>query len=104
MLTTHEAKLYLAEQLPERIITCSCNTHAGHFYYKTLNVDNIGQEILETEWQQIALWVEEKMTYEQRCSMAGWYKKNSQSSLGAILDAMKADYTTRVTAMKESKL
>jgi hypothetical protein len=104
MLTSHEAKLYLAEKLPERIQKHQKYADEIYIWWKDGEHPDDMDEVRETEWQQIALWVEEKMTYEQRCSMAGWYKKNSQSSLGAILDAMKADYTTRVTAMKEAGL
>ena len=90
MLTPHEAKLYLAEQLPEKIVIGSTREY---FYWRDKDTPLSGL-ILETEWQQIALWVEEKMTDEQ------WHYY--QDKLQDDRFMFTAPYTTRATTMKEA--
>jgi hypothetical protein len=107
MMTNHEAKLYLAEKLPERISM----TMSGNFQ---LEVDGKWHHIIETEWQQIALWFEEKMTFEEKqlyamrlfllCKHNYGVGKTLPSDLTLQFEFTHADYTTRATAMKESGL
>ena len=100
MMTLHEAQLYLAVKLPERI-----ELLYGIPYWK--HPCPQPPHILETEWQQIALWVEEKMTDEQ------YYRYVSACHIAASLhednyqkarNYLSANYITRATAMKESGL
>jgi len=102
MLTPHEAKLYLAGLLPERI---KYGVTSEQFFWLHRH-GLVKSQVLETEWQQIALWVEEKMTDEQwerfdfelnklwqNAPVGHWSRHRSQ-----------ATYTTRANAMKESGL
>ena len=102
MLTPHEAKLYLAEQLPEKIVIGSTREY---FYWRDKDTPLSGL-ILETEWQQIALWVEEKMFKLQGCTR--YYETLDEMCEVKRLegdfwiDGRHCDYTTRATAMKEA--
>jgi len=102
MLTQHEAQLYFAEQLPDKIVYVPFNMEGDieqepYFYWKDNTLQN---EILETEWQQIALWIEEKMTDEQFDS----YYRKLAGYFGVVRLIILAPYITRATAMKESGL
>ena len=114
MMTQHEALLYLAAQLPEIVaMRDSYLNHAGT-RITTPNKDTAcwkdsGLPILSTEWQQIAIWVEEKMTDEQwreyiiqlHYFLLGtvWAMSDIQMDLRKTVSAT---YTTRATAMKEA--
>ena len=118
-MTNHEAKIYLAEQLPERIakystgiVCCEVDdveiTRLGMVYGDWLfGWKETKREVLETEWQQIALWVEEKMTDEQsdkyRPKLFDLTLSNKYP-YGWARGYLSASYTTRATAMKESGL
>lgn len=104
MLTNQEAKIYLAEQLPEKITL----THTM-LWCKDIpeNPYPTCRPVLETEWQQIALWVEEKMTDEQsdkyRPKLFDLTLSNKYP-YGWARGYLSASYATRATAMKESGL
>lgn len=109
MLTPHEAKLYFSEKLPERIFVAHRTATEPAFYWIKGSIPC--EEILETEWEQIRLWVEEKvpkyfeLLYLNEC-LKLCYKPEKESWLSGthILKLLKQDYTTRSTAMKESGL
>jgi hypothetical protein len=108
MLTPHEAKLYLAEQLLERIEVFE---NKKFFYWKgSTTFGMFPVVILETEWQQIALWIEEKMTDEQhhKYRVKLWHSvSHHEDDFKGYLQArayLSANYTLRATAMKESGL
>jgi hypothetical protein len=101
MMTNHEAKLYLAEKLPEMIGNINdCYVWMESFSNGT---KLYGKVILETEWEQIRLWVEEKMntaeyfTYIQKLAGDCDWKELTRKIVSAT-------YATRATAMKESGL
>ncbi len=103
MLTQHKAQLYLAEQLPERIAKDRYGDLCWIIQIELVKVPH--DRILETEWQQIALWVEEKMTDEQ------WFEyRNTMKKLWSAAESYmtferwlsQATYITRATAMKEA--
>ena len=112
MLTNQEAKIYLAEQLPVKITL----THTM-LWCKDIpeNPYPTCRPVLETEWQQIALWVEEKILAHQwniylvklwrlTCDKEGQQPSCAYGSPPCMLALVRANYTTRATAMKESEL
>ena len=112
MMTQHEALLYLAAQLPEIVaMRDSYLNHAGT-RITTPNKDTAcwkdsGLPILSTEWQQIALWVEEKMTRPQRLVYSDRLDSicdNNNKTDWYPFEAIHATYITRAAAMKESGL
>ncbi len=119
MLTELEARIYLAEKLPERIITehltrpaqtnLDGTKHEAYSEYKFRWLDKGNwperPEILETEWQQIALWVEENMAYEQWDCFDFNLTMLAPANLSGIQIARwktQSNYITRATAMKEA--
>ena len=109
MLTQLEARIYLAEQLPERILVSAKTSYhrEGIFWIGKYDENNLYRYVRETEWQQIALWVEEKMTDEQFINYRNQLimmipESNAETEQGRFV--LSANYTTRATAMKESGL
>lgn len=100
MLTPHEAKRYLTEQLPERIGYIKEDAWPFRYIKREGKTTIYCNPILETEWQQIALWVEEKMTDEQ---FDNYYRKLA-GYFGVVKLIILATYTTRANAMKDSGL
>lgn len=108
MLTNNEAKLYLAEQLPEKIIIHATGDHLWR--------EPFARAIRETEWQQIAIWVEEKIVPVDKVLERRKYVFELMKQIGISPDMggkwsfvqdfalLHTSYTTRATAMKESGL
>ena len=98
-MTNHEAKLYLAEKLPKRIKTVKHNGIDDEDYYMLINGKPTGIPILETEWQQIALWVLQKQSMEDKekvCKISG-LKHDYCAWIDLTIEEL-------ATAMKESGL
>jgi hypothetical protein len=104
MLTQHEAQLYLAEKLPERIEYVPFAMegdieHEPYFAWKEGSLD----PILETEWQQISLWVEEKIPYSKWMTYVDKLEELIiDQSPTKDYRVISANYITRATAMKET--
>ena len=120
-MTPLEAQSYLAEKLPERIVTehltrpaqtnLDGTKHESYSEYKFRWLDKgnwpVRPEIPEESWQQIALWVEEKMTRPQRLVYSDRLDSicdNNNKTDWYPFEAIHATYITRATAMKESGL
>ena len=101
MLTQLEARIYLAEQLPERILVSAKTSYhrEGIFWIGKYDENNHYLYVRETEWQQIALWVIQKLPLQKKTILA---KKLIElfGDYGAIF----REYHEIATAMKESGL
>ena len=94
MLTQHEAQLYLAEQLPD-VVMGGLEIHnslGSYFYWRHKGHHQL---IPEESWQQIALWVEEKIPNNRK----GEYM--SEISEDRDWETCHANYIIRASAMKE---
>ena len=116
-----QLKQALAKMLPETVYFVEHGHHGpedvesnwvyrDRYYWTATDA-----HVLETEWQQIALWVEEKMTDEQFEKYQTQIREGTEdtqyeSSEGDLMSwtitdwrkIISAPYTTRATAMKEA--